>query len=199
MKLSKFFQTLQFRLIAIVLAIFIVSNVVIVSTTLNLSTNSTSKTVARLLDSVTDAAAGKISGQTEKQFRMLQAIAEMDMLKSDEVPLLEKCQQLTRVSKMSSEYENIGFYDLGGNSYTAAGQKISLKRAYIDAAGRGEMYVADPAVNPVTNVLFQIYSVPVFDSNRKPVGCVTANVLGEGFQSRLRKSVLVFQIHMSVL
>ena len=66
MKTSKFFQTLQFRLIAIVLAIFIVSNVVIVSTTLNLSTNSTSKTVARLLDSVTDAAAGKISGQTEK-------------------------------------------------------------------------------------------------------------------------------------
>ena len=137
MKISKFFQTLQFRLIAIVLAIFIVSNVVIVSTTLNLSTNSTSKTVARLLDSVTDAAANKISGQTEKQFRMLQAIAEMDMLKSDEVPLLEKCQQLTRVSKMSSEYENIGFYDLDGNGYTAAGQKISLKRAYIDAAGRG--------------------------------------------------------------
>ena len=187
MKLSKFFQTLQFRLIAIVLAIFIVSNVVIVSTTLNLSTNSTSKTVARLLDSVTDAAAGKISGQTEKQFRMLQAIAEMDMLKSDEVSLLEKCQQLTRVSKMSSEYENIGFYDLDGNGYTAAGQKISLKRAYIDAAGRGEMYVADPAVNPVTNVLFQIYSVPVFDSNRKPVGCVTANVLGEELSKQIEK------------
>ena len=187
MKLSKFFQTLQFRLIAIVLAIFIVSNVVIVLTTLNLSTNSTSKTVARLLDSVTDAAAGKISGQTEKQFRMLQAVAEMDMLKSDEVPLLEKCQQLTRVAKMSSEYENIGFYDLDGNSYTAAGQKITLKRAYIDAAARGEMYVADPAINPVTNVLFQIYAVPVFDSNKKPVACVTANVLGEELSKQIEK------------
>ena len=67
MNAKKFFQSLQFRLIAIVLVIFIVSNVIIVSVALGRSTASTSKTVSNLLDAVTDSAAGKIKGETEKQ------------------------------------------------------------------------------------------------------------------------------------
>ena len=187
MKIPKFFKTLHFRLVAIVLAIFLVSNVIIVSTALKLSTGSTSKTVNQLLDSVSSAAAEEITGETEKQFRMMQALAAMDMLKNDEVSLLEKCQQLTRIAKISPDYENIGFYDLDGNSYTAAGQKINLKRAYIDAAKRGENFIADPTINPVTNVLFQIYAVPVYDSNRRPIACLSANVLGEVLSKQIEK------------
>lgn len=187
MNLPKFFHTLQFRLIAIVVAIFAVSNVILVSTALKLSTSSTEKTVSNLLNSVTDSAAGKIKGETEKQFRMLEAIARTDFLKDENVPLLEKCQQLTRISKVSPDYENIGFYDLEGNSYTAAGQAIQLQRAYIDAAKEGKNYIADPAINPVTNVLFQIYSVPVFGDNGKPVGCVAANVMGDVLSKRIEQ------------
>ena len=77
MNLPKFFHTLQFRLIAIVVAIFAVSNVILVSVALKLSTSSTEKTVSNLLNSVTDSAAGKIKGETEKQFRMLEAIARL--------------------------------------------------------------------------------------------------------------------------
>ena len=138
MNFSKFFHSLQFRLVAIVVAIFVVSNVILVSVALKLSTSSTEKTVSNLLNAVTDSAAGKIKGETEKQFRMLEAIARTDFLKDENVPLLEKCQQLTRISKVSSDYENIGLYDLEGNSYTAAGQPIKLQRAYIDAAKQGK-------------------------------------------------------------
>ncbi|MBR1536679.1 MAG: HAMP domain-containing protein [Treponema sp.] len=185
MKIKKFFHSLQFRLIAIVVTIFIVSNVVIVSTALNLSTSSTEKNVAKLLDAVTDSASGKIKGETEKQFRMLEAIARTDFLRSDEVSLQEKCKQLTRIAKVSSDYENIGYYDLDGNSYTAAGQQIKLQRAYIDAAKAGQNYITDPAVNPITNVLFQIYSVPVRDDGGIPIGCLAANIMGETLSKRI--------------
>ncbi|WP_407425502.1 methyl-accepting chemotaxis protein [Treponema sp.] len=187
MKLTKFFRTLQFRLIAIVLAIFLVSNVGLSYTAINLSTSSTSKTVSRLLDAVSDSAAGKIKGETEKQFRMLEAVAAMDFLKDDSKTLLEKCQTLTRIAKISSEYENIGLYDFQGNSYTAFGQKIQLQRAYIDAAKEGKRYLADPAINPVTNILFQVYAVPVFDSNKKPIACIAANVLGEVLSKKIEQ------------
>lgn len=187
MKVSKFFHSLQFRLIAIVLSIFIVSNIITAFVALSLSRPAVSKTVSRLLDSVTDSVAGKIKGEVEKQFRMAEAVAEMDFLKDESIPQIEKCRQLTRISKISDDYENIGLYDLDGNSYTAAGQKIQLQRAYIDAAKKGERYIADPAINPVTHILFQIYSVPVFDSNKKPIACIATNVMGEVLSKKLNQ------------
>ena len=90
--MKKFLQSLQFRLIVIVLTIFIVSNIILVSVSLNISTSTNEATVSELLNAVTDSAAGKIKGETEKQFRMITALAEMDVLKDESVPLIEKCQ-----------------------------------------------------------------------------------------------------------
>ena len=187
MKASKFFQSLQFRLIAIVLLIFIASNLVIVSVAMKLSTKSTNASVDALLNAVSEAAAAKIKAEEEKNFRMLNAVALADFLKDENLPLKEKCAQLTRIAKVSEEYENIGFYDLNGNSYTAAGQPINLKRAYIDNAAMGRTTITDPAINPVTNVLFQIYASPVYGDDGKPIGCLSLNVLGDVLSKRIEQ------------
>ncbi len=197
MNVKKFFQSLQFRLIAIVVAIFIVSNVIVVSAALKLAKSSTSDSVELLLNSVTDSAAGRIKGETEKHFRMLEALALMDNLRNPDIQLIEKCREMTRISKNSSEYENIGFYTLKGEGFTAAGQAIQIERAYIDAARHGENFLADPAINPVTHVLFQIYSVPVYDENKKPVACLTANVMGETLSKKIEE--LSFGVSDSVI
>ena len=81
MNIKKLFQSLQFKLIDIVLAIFIIANVVIVSTALSQSTKSTGDTVEQLLDSVTESVSAKIKAETDKQFRMLEALAMMDFIK----------------------------------------------------------------------------------------------------------------------
>ena len=179
MKIKKFFQSLRFRLIVIVLGIFVISNVIIVSTALKVSTKSTTDAVEHGLAAVTESVASKIKAESDKQYRMLEALAMMDFIRNESIPLISKCQQLTSIANVSTEYENLGYYDAGGNSYTAQGQKIQLKRAYIDTTLKGKRYVADPAINGVTNVLFQIYAVPVFDYNNKPIACLTANLLGE--------------------
>ncbi len=112
MKASKFFQSLQFRLIAIVTLIFLASNIVIVTVAMRLSTKSTNDSVDALLNAVAKSASEKIKAQEEKNFRMLNALALSDFLKDENLPLREKCAQLTKIAKVSDEYENIGFYDL---------------------------------------------------------------------------------------
>ena len=189
MKFSKFLTSLQFRLIIIVISIFIISNIVIVSVAMNLSQKSTTQSVDALLDTVVESAAAQIKAEEEKNFRMLNAIAKSDFLKDPNLSHLEKCQQLTRISKVSSDYENIGFYDLEGNSYTAAGQPINLKRNYIDNAKVGKTTITDPAINPVANVLFQIYAAPVYDNNNNVLGCLTLNIYGNVLSDRIKEIV----------
>ena len=187
MNASKFFSSLQFRLIAIVLAIFIVSNAVIVTVAMKLSTKSTNGSVDALLNAVSDAASAKIKAEEEKNFRMLNAVALADFLKDQDIPHKEKCAQLTRIAKVSEDYENIGFYDLDGNSFTAEGKPINLKRAYIDNAARGKNTITDPAINPITSELFQIYACPVYDDNGTIIGCLTLNVRGDVLSKRIEQ------------
>ncbi len=184
--LSKFIKSLQFKLIAIVVLVFILSNAIFGMVSSKLSSTAISDTVEKLLASVVDSVVGKIKGETEKEFRMLEAVAEIDILKDPDAPLLAKCQQLSRISKISDDYENLGFYDLEGNSYTIDGLQIKLERNYIDAAKKGQKFVTEPAINPVTHILFQIYSVPVFGADGKPVGCLTANVMGEVLSQKIK-------------
>ncbi|MBP3741509.1 MAG: HAMP domain-containing protein [Treponema sp.] len=185
MKFSKFIGSLQFRLIVIVLLILIASNAVNVTVAMKLSTSSTNASVDALLNVVAEIAATKIKDEEEKNFRMLNAVALADFLKDQDLPLKEKCAQLTRISKVSSDYENIGYYDLEGNSFTAAGDPIKLQRAYIDNAKIGKTTITDPAINPVTNVLFQIYATPVYDDNHTPIGCLTLNIFGNVLSDRI--------------
>ncbi len=185
MNFSKFFSSLKFRLIAIVILIFLASSGVIVAVAMQLSTRSTTASVDALLNTVVESAASKIKAEEEKNFRMLNAIARSDFLQDENMPLIEKCAQLTRIAKVSSDYENIGFYDLNGNSFTADGRPIQLQRAYIDNAKIGKTTITDPAINPVTNVLFQIYAAPVFGANNKPIGCLTLNIFGNVLSDRI--------------
>ncbi|MCR5288674.1 MAG: HAMP domain-containing protein [Treponema sp.] len=187
MSFKKILSSLQFKLIAIVLTIFIISNVILVSIALNLSTKSTTHSVDQLLNAVTETAAANIKGEMEKNFRVLDAVSRLEMLRDDNIPLIEKCRQLSQLSKLTDDYENIGFYTPEGSSYTAAGQAIQIKRPYIDAALRGENYIADPTISPVNGMFFQIYAMPVFDENHKSVGCCIINVMGETLSKQIAK------------
>ena len=157
----------------------------IVSTLYSRST--VSSTTYEFLNSITDSASGKIKGETERQFLLLKALAETDFMKSNTLTLREKCAQLSRIAKVDPSYENIGFYNLSGESYTSAGQYIKIERDYIKGAAEGKSYILDPAINPITNVLFQIFTYPVYDTNKKPIGCIAANVYGETLSHRIEQ------------
>ena len=181
----KFFQSLQFRFIIITACILLLSLSLVSFISTYIARQTISKTTYDLMNAITDSAAGKIKGESERQFMILKAISKNEFLRDDSVPLREKCRRLSEFAKIDSCYENIGYYTLEGESYTAQGQHIKLERDYIKAAGRGETMVMDPAINPVTNILFQIYSAPVYDDNNRPIACISANILGETLSKRI--------------
>lgn len=123
----KFFHSLEFRILAISIGIIILSNVFLTFISLNLSLSANQESVEALLDAVSDSAAGKIKGETEKQIRMLEALARSEFLTDSNFSLREKCAMLSKYAGVNKEYENIGFYDLAGNSYTLDGRKSSFR------------------------------------------------------------------------
>ncbi len=182
----KFYKTLKFKLTLTIASLILVACLVLGTVSYIVASNNITKTTYELMNSVTDSATGKIKGEVEKHIHMLEGVAEMDQLKDPNISMREKCQQLTRIAKISSDYENIAFYDLEGNSFTAAGQAIKLDRDYIHNAANGKKTIKDPAINPITNILFQVFAFPVYDLDHNPIGCICANIYGEILSYRIK-------------
>ena len=182
------FHSLQFRLIAMVIAIVVVSNVTLAFVADKLSTSTVEETVHQLMDSVTESAVSKIIGETERHFRVAETVAAMDFVRDSNISLLEKCERLRAVSKISEDYENVSFYDANGYSFTAGGAPIHFpERLYIKEALSGKHFMMEPAISPATGVLLQQYSVPVYDLNNanRIIGVAVVNLYGESLSKKL--------------
>ena len=182
------FHSLEFRLIAFVLAIVAVSNVALALIADNLSTSTVEATVHQLMDAVTDSAAGKIKGETERHFRVAETVAAMDFVRNTEVSTLEKCERLRAIAEISEDYENVAFYDSNGDSFTATGMPLHFAdRLYVREALKGNRYMMEPAVSAVTGQFLQQYAVPVYDLNNstKIVGVAVVNLYGESLSKKL--------------
>ncbi|MBQ4379556.1 MAG: HAMP domain-containing protein [Treponema sp.] len=183
------FHSLQFRLMAMVIAIAAISNITLAIVAKNLSTTTITNTVHQLMESVTDSAAGKVKGEVEKTIRMTDAVAAIDFVRDPDVPLLEKCERLRALAKVSEDYENVSFYDVGGNSFTAGGDPICFpERIYIKESLKGNRYQMDPAVSPATGIFLQQYSSPVYDlyDSGKIIGVAVTNLYGESLSTKLK-------------
>lgn len=181
-------HSLKFRLIAMVFVIVVVSNVSLALIARSLSTDTVTATVHQLMEAVTDSAAGKVKGEIEKTVRMTDAVATIDFVRDPSVSLLEKCERLRALAKVSDDYENVSFYDNGGNSFTAGGDPICFpERLYIKESLKGNRYQMDPAVSPATGIFLQQYSSPVYDlwDDSKIIGVAVTNLYGESLSRKL--------------
>ncbi len=145
----------------------------------NISNKSFISRTEDYMTALTISAAEKASNETAKHLSVLHTLSEMEIIKNPDTPLFDKCRELTKIANTNPDYENFGYYTKDGESFTAYGQKIKLERDYITNAMKGLSTVRDPIHTEITDMLLQIYAVPVYDENKKPVGCVTANTFVE--------------------
>ncbi len=130
-----------------------------------------------------------VESRINENFARIESLAAHENIKDLHASVVEKCKELTAVSRAFENLENIGYYDTAGNSYTADGRNICIPdREYLQSAFKGKRFFADPAVSPVNNQLMQIYSVPVYDSSNRIIGAVCENVYGK-FWCDLAKSI----------
>ena len=180
------FRSLQFKLMVMVLGIVVVSNVLMAVIADGLSSATVTETVQELMNAVTDSVSGKIKGETERHFRMVAALAELDFVKDDTISLEEKCRRLSAVRSVGTEYENITYTDSNGNTITAQGAATNLAgSAYIKQALSGNQCMTDPAVSSANGMLMQQYAVPVYNRYRQIIGVVCASLYGESLSQKI--------------
>ena len=133
-----------------------------------------------------EAVAGDVTNQinelNEKEFMLLNSIAEMPFARDSEVSLEEKNHQMADVVNMNTDkYENCAFYDDEGFTYIrSTGQKLNLAsgRVYFEQAMQGKNYVVDPAFSSVINAVLMFYAVPVYNYNGRIHGVAVSVIKG---------------------
>ena len=182
-----FFRSMQFKIIAIVAAIVIVSNVSLELIATNLSTQIVTDTTKQLMDSVTESVAYRVSDENKKQFHALLALGAVDFVKDEDVSVEGKCDRLRDITYISPEYEDILYFDLDGNSFTMEGKPIHIPdREYLQETYKGKNYVDDTMTSPVNNGLLQHYTVPVYNDSHKIIGVLCANVNGDNLSNIIK-------------
>ena len=133
-------------------------------------------------EAVANDAATQINELNEKEFMLLNSIAEMPFARDPEVSLEEKNRQMADVVNLNlDKYENCAFYDEEGFTYIrSTGQKLNLAsgRVYFEQAMKGKNYVVDPAFSSVINAVLMFYAVPVYNYKGKIHGVAVSVIKG---------------------
>ena len=124
----------------------------------------------------------QIDDLNEKEFMLLNSIAEMPFARDPDVSLEEKNRQMADVVNVNTDkYENCAFYDAEGFTYIrSTGQKLNLAagRVYFEQAMSGNNYVVDPAFSAVINAVLMFYAVPVYNYNGRIHGVAVSVIKG---------------------
>ena len=133
-------------------------------------------------EAVANDATNQINELNEKEFMLLNSIAEMPFARDPEVSLEEKNRQMADVVNLNvDKYENCAFYDEDGFTYIrSTGQKLNLAsgRVYFEQAMKGANYVVDPAFSSVINAVLMFYAVPVYNYKGKIHGVAVSVIKG---------------------
>ena len=133
-------------------------------------------------ESVASDVTNQINELNEKEFMLLNSIAEMPFARDPDVSLEEKNRQMADVVNLNlDKYENCAFYDEEGFTYIrSTGQKLNLAsgRVYFEQAMMGNNYVVDPAFSAVINAVLMFYAVPVYNYKGKIHGVAVSVIKG---------------------
>jgi len=191
---------LKAKIIILMLVIIVIANMFLGTISFKTSSKALTHSVNQSLNFVAEKVAMEIEDMNEKEFALLRGIANLPFIKDENYDLYEKCVQLRNiVNSDTSKYENISYYNVDGNSYSAAGvYHSSAAKDYFKAAIRGEEYVCDPFYSDVGQKTLQIYSVPVRTGNRI-TGVVVAILFGDRLSEVIKSIDIGAGFHPAIM
>ena len=162
-------HSIKGKLIILTVAIVLIGIMVTGSLSYFFAEKALRKSSRSSFEAVARDVTNQIDDLNEKEFMLLNSIAEMPFARDPAVSLEEKNRQMADVVNINTDkYENCAFYDSEGFTYIrSTGQKLNLAagRVYFEQAMRGKNYVVDPAFSAVINAVLMFYAVPVYSYN----------------------------------
>lgn len=124
--------SIQGKFLILIIAIVSLGNVLVGIISLKTANNVIKQSAITLLDNLADKIAVQIYDLNEKEFNVLESIAAMPVMSSNEFSAVKKSAYVKAVAQRNPEkYQNIGYYDKNGIAILDNGTTMDFStRAY---------------------------------------------------------------------
>ena len=167
------------KLLILVLTLIVISNSVLA---LFLYSDSKTQLISSVLETefeFTRATALEIHNINEKEYKMLETLANLPEIRDLSVDLKHKWDMINAVTAEDKSYIGMAIYDDKGIGWTTTGKYQDLHtREYLRIALGGVPSILDPAWSPVNGQISTFYALPVWNQVNKndQIGVVVAVV-----------------------
>ena len=121
--------------------------------------------------------AAKIQTINEREFKMIDSIASLSIIRDPEVDLHEKWMLANSVTNGKSKYFGIGCFNEKGVGYGTTGTYGDMhEREYLQISMQGKNALMDPNWSSVNGHLCTFYAVPFYSESGKQLGEIDAVV-----------------------
>ena len=191
--------SLSVKILIMFLAIILITNFTIGIVSYKQASQGMTNSVYDNINSVVQDIANQIAAVNERHFQTLRAVAALDFLRDESIPLEEKLSHLKGLPDVVG-VANIAFYDSEGNSVTSDGRVVNLaSRIYFTEAMAGREYVSDPTYSAVTDSTLQNYGVPVYNEAGRPIGAVVMVIKGNSILTTVENIDMGGGFHPTVI
>ena len=193
--------TLTMKLLILFLSVLIVTNFTIREVSYKETTSGMTNSVYTQIDAVSKDVVNQIKAINDKNLQTLHVVAELAMVKDENVSMEAKQKEIVNViSAISDNCIDMAFYDANGDALLADGRRINFaNRPYFQEAFAGKDYISDPKFSTVTNSILQHLSVPVHNAAGKTIGVVVMVIEGNTILSTIEGIDMGGGMHPSVI
>ncbi len=159
---------------------FVISGTTLISNIMLPFKNKTKDMINDSLANSANVVIAKVDGYIDREFSVIEALANLPQIKDSQVSMEDKCRLLGTMAQVNPEYISIGFYDANGHTLLPDGSILDDHTSeFFQFAIKGQKYVLRPVFSEVTGVLTTFFAVPVRSENQKIIGAVVSIVNAE--------------------
>ncbi|MBQ4378263.1 MAG: methyl-accepting chemotaxis protein [Treponema sp.] len=116
--------------------------------------------------SLARATASDIFNVNDREFKQLQTLSQLSIIRNPDVDLQEKWELINSCIQDIDGYIGMAIYDENGVGWTTTGEYKDLhEREYLEVSMGGENAIMDPNWSTINNQLSTFYAMPVYDED----------------------------------
>ncbi len=193
-------SSLKFRIILFVIILVTIGTFTLGAISKRTAVPALETSIGQTLEQATDNIANKLNAHNEKIFNILNSLASISIICDENAPVEEKAFTLDKVKESSNDFINLTFCDKNGIGYTHTGAKTDFsQRPYFQNAIKGNNFILDPSLSPVTGDFAMFYSIPVHNRNNEIIGILVAVVDGSALSNFCAETVIGKESHPIIM
>ena len=149
----------------------------------------TEKVKVHLLDKAHDTTE-ILDGRIEQRFQLLEGIAQMPALRSNETSYLEKAVLLKELADKNNTFQILNIVSKAGIGYLADGQTSDISSTAWFKDYHGKPMMCEPFISIVNGKMVIIIAVPIYDDNNQTNDILAATIDGSWLSEQIKDIVV---------